>query len=509
MKYLYLLLFYSITVIGISAQSKQDYVWLFGVDEETFPLETGYMFNFNKPPLEVKEHDNNIGIGKANTSICDEEGDLLMYMNGCAVMNRNFEMMPNGDSLSYNILWDLANHNCNIGTIGSFQDHLILPDPGKENEFYVIHKPRLYNGNGLQDSIPLWYSKVDLELEEGLGDLLLKNQVLDNSRQFLLNYLTAISHENGVDWWIIQALVDDSLFHTFLIDDDGAKLSHIQNSHHFFTTNHTSASGTAKFSPDGTRYAMYNEVDGLLIYDFDRGSGQLTFRERITPYVHTGESVFCSVEWSPNSRFIYTASSIFLHQIDLWEENIQENGVRLIDTYNGTQDPFSTNFFMMAQAPDCKIYMAPQSGTRSYHVIHKPDELGSDCNFVQNGLKLPQLSNFGGMPNFPRFRVDEEEKCNPLLTSIFGNTVFYRRELKIYPSPSDGKYTIEMPDGFSEGMMSILNMDGQIIRQQEVSNKELLREVDISSFPLGLYQIELFPKENKERIFWGMQVSKI
>ena len=267
--------------------------------------------------------------------------------------------------------------------------------------------------------------------DNGLGDVITKNQIFDDSKIFLSSYLTAVNHQNGSDWWVLHAPIEDSVFHTYLIDSDGFRIDQIQNSHHFFTRNHTSASGTAKFSPDGTKYALYNEVDGLLIYDFDRSTGKLDFQERIIPYIHTGPSVFCSVEWSPNSRFLYTASSQFLHQIDLWEDDIQADGIRLIDTYDGTQDPFSTTVFLMAQAPDCKIYMCPTSGTRSYHVIKKPNELGIACEFVQNGVKLPQLSNFGGMPNFPRFRVDEEEKCDPTLTSIFGDAVYYRRDLTV------------------------------------------------------------------------------
>ncbi len=490
-----------------SAQTKQDYICLFGQDMSSSGF-NGYIFDFNIPDEQVIEHDNNIGIGKANTSICDKDGNLLFYMNGCAVMNKDFEMMPDGDRLSYNVIWQLLNLRCNDGTVGSFQDHITLTDPADEDEFYILHKPKIFNGIGLTDSLPLWYSKVDMTREGGLGDVVLKNKVFDSSVRFLSSYLTAINHENGEDWWVIQAPIDDSVFHTYMIDSDGFRLDQIQNSDYFFTLSHTSASGTAKFSPDGTKYAMYNEVDGLLIYGFDRSTGYLNFQERIIPYVHTGPSIFCSVEWSPNSRFIYTASSQFLHQIDLWEENVQENGIRLIDTYNGTQDPFSTTFFLMAQAPDCKIYMCPTSGTRSYHVIKKPNELGTACEFVQNGVKLPQQSNFGGMPNFPRFRVDEEEKCDPTLTSVFGDAVYYRRDLTVYPSPSDGRYTIEVPDGFDRGQLSVINLDGQIVENKEISSGTLSVTVDITRYPSGYYHVELYPDENVERIFWSQQVVK-
>ena len=503
-----IILFFSITSSLVS-QTKQDYIWLFGQDMSTSGF-NGYIFDFNIPTEQVVEHDNNIGIGNANTSICNQDGNLLFYFNGCAVMNRNFEMMPDGDRLSYNVIWQLFNLRCDDGTVGSFQDHLILTDPADEDEYYILHKPFMYNGPGIIDSIQLWYSKVDMTKEGGLGDVTLKNGIFDDSKIFLSSYLTAINHQNGSDWWVLQAPIEDSVYHTYLIDSNGFRLDQIQNSHHFMTRNRTSASGTAKFSPDGTKYAFYNYYDQLHIYDFDRSTGILSNHKKIEIIEDPDYNnlLFSSLEFSPNSRFIYAASSSVLYQVDLWEEDIQENGIRLIDTYNGTQDPFSTTFFLMAQAPDCKIYMCPTSGTRSYHVIKKPNELGIACDFVQNGVNLPQLSNFGGMPNFPRFRVDEEDKCDPTLTSVFGDAVYYRRDLTVYPSPSDGRYTIEVPDDFRSGTLSVINLDGQVVETKEISDGTISVAVDITRYPSGYYHVELYPEENVERVFWSKQVMK-
>ena len=504
-----IILFFSITS-SLVCQSKHDYIWLFGVDEQSFPNETGYLFDFTGSNTEIIEHDNNISIGKANTSISDKDGNLLFYMNGCAVMNRNFEMMPDGDRLSYNIIWQYLNYNCNRGSVGSFQDHLILTDPADEDEFYILHKPFIYNGIGIIDSIQIWYSKVDMTKEDGLGDVIAKNQIFDNSKIFLSSYLTAINHKNGDDWWVLQAPIQDSVFHTYLIDSDGFRLNQIQNSHHFMTRNRTSASGTAKFSPDGTKYAFYNYYDQLHIYDFDRSTGLLSNHLRIDVIEDPDyfNLLFSSLEFSPNGRFIYCASSTVLYQVDLWEEDIQSDGIRLIDTYNGTQDPFSTTFFLMAQAPDCKIYMCSTSATNSYHVIKKPNELGEACEFVQNGVMLPHQSHFGNMPNFPRFRVDEEEKCDPTLTSVFGDAVYYRRELTVYPSPSDGQYTIEVPDDFRSGTLSVINLDGQVVETKQISSGTLSIDVNITRYPNGYYHVELYPDENNQRVFWSKQVVK-
>ncbi|MBK6783546.1 MAG: hypothetical protein IPG79_07145 [Saprospiraceae bacterium] len=65
--------------------------------------------------------------------------------------------------------------------------------------------------------------------------------------------------------------------------------------------------------------------------------------------------------------------------------------------------------------------MTPKNGSYSLHVINKPDEPGKACDFVQNAIKLPN-SNSGTLPNFPRFRVDEDKRIRP--TSLLGKQYY-------------------------------------------------------------------------------------
>lgn len=494
----------------ISAQQKGDYIWLFGNYDGDTPDVRGYTFDFNMGDDDyLYTRRNGIGMGSANASISDEQGRLLFYFNGCYVMNRQAEIMENGDSLNYDEFIDRFLAGDCKRDYPSFQGTLILPDNYEDSIFHIFHKAIIFNGFNLKDSIQLWHSKVDMRYNDGLGKVIMKNDVVDHDNLHLKAYFTGIAHDNQKDWWMIQPVANDSAFCIYLLDDEGVSLYDKVNSHWYFERGKSSSSGTAKISPDGTKYAYYNETDGLLLYDFDRSNGNLDFDQRIVPFDTSGYGIFCSVEWSPNSRFLYTATESKLHQIDTWEEDIQRDGIRLIDIYNGTQDPFSTTFFLMAQAPDCKIYMCPTSGTNSYHVIYNPDELGKACNFVQNGLKLPLPSNFGSMPNFPRFRVDEEDKCDPTITSIFGDAVYYRRDLTVYPNPSKGRYTIKLPEDVPSGLIIITDINGQSIKKISLDRGTLMQSIDISPFPKGYYNIEFYPKYNPERIFYGQQVVKI
>ena len=115
-------------------------------------------------------------------------------------------------------------------------------------------------------------------------------------------------------------------------------------------------------------------------------------------------------------------------------------------------------FFLMALGPDCRIYMTSTNGSYSNHIIHDPDELGTACNFVQNGLKLPENFVGAGLPNFPRYRVDEEEKCDNTITRIIDQKIYVKQEIKVYPTPSTGEVWIE-GTGDLRGVFDVLVYD--------------------------------------------------
>jgi len=513
MRYTLLFLFiFLLAFLTVSSQSKQDYIWLLGIDRLPEPGNQSYRFDFNIKPFEIQKANNGLGINSNNASICDENGNLLFYTNGCAVLNQNAVIMPNGDSINADKWKEIFNFdNCDLGYPG-FEDIIILNLPNEKNLFYILHKPYKFNGFGKKDSVHLLYTIVDMSLDNGLGDVVEKNVDFYTENNTMFSYLTAIRHQNGEDWWLIQPIVEDSTFLTFLITSNGIERKENQNTDQYFNFYRSSASGTARFSPDGTKYALYNFYDQLHIYDFDRTTGVLSNHQKIEIYSDDSIDIkdirFSSVEWSPNSRFIYTASRNDLHQIDTWEENLQD-GIVLIDTYDGTRNPFANTFFLMALGPDCRIYMCSTSGNKTYHVINKPDEKGLACDFAQNGLVLPYEAGFGSMPNFPRFRVDEENKCDSTIVSIFGDYVWYRRDLEVFPNPSKGIYNIKLPDGFSSGKMVVTDINGQVLYKQDINNIFWKKRIDISNFPNGRYNIEVYPDEKIKRLFYGVQVVKI
>jgi len=504
----YLMLFFLCSSLIGSAQ-KEDYAWFIDINQDGQAPVQGLLIDWNLQNGDPIPVDLPLGIDNNNASICDKDGNLLFWSNGCAVMNRDQEVMPNGDTLNWDAYREVIGwKECLRGYPGA-QNIKILPDPLNENGFYIFHKARRYFGQFEDITTDLRVSYVDMTLDDGKGDLVYFDSIVYDAPVTNAN-LEAIYTADGKDWWLLQPIEDDSLFLTYQINEHGIEKFPNQHSYVNFSR-FRSGAGTTRISPDGTKIAYYNYFLNLHVYDFNRTSGQISNHKKVTIFQDAetkpnNEFRFGSVEWSPNSRFMYVAVRDSLFQVDSWEENMN-NGVRLIDVYDGTLNPFPTTFYIGTLAPDCKIYICSTSGNKSYHIIHRPDELGSACNFVQNGLKLPQSAGSANLPLFPRFRVDEEEKCDPTITSVFGDDVYYRRDLNIYPNPSQGDIHIDLPPQWTSGTLAILNVHGQLIRSVENIQGSNTISLNLSHLKSGSFFIELYPDNKAERIFYSTPVS--
>jgi hypothetical protein len=107
------------------------------------------------------------------------------------------------------------------------------------------------------------------------------------------------------------------------------------------------------------------------------------------------------------------------------------------------------------------------------------------------------------------------EKCDPTIVSVFGDYVWYRRDLKVWPNPSSGVFQIELPD-VGAGKLVVTNINGQILYDKDVSNIIKDERIDISNYPGGRYNLEFWPERKSrlqtstiaDRVFYGVQVVK-
>lgn len=501
MKYFYviiLLLFF----LSLNAQNKRDYIWLLADDHKSD--EEGIQalkIDFNEDDPQFIINNNGIEFDQNNASICDEEGRLLFYTNGCAVSNANHNVMPNGWDINTGDFFDLLwGGDCGNGYPGQ-QDITILPNPASSSQYFIIHKPTEYipGGNPSLFIDKMLYTLIDLELNNGLGDVVEKNIAFYQGR-ILSSYLTSIAHSNRNDWWIIQPKEKGNCFLQFLLNEQGFVIIDSTCISPEFTF-YSSASGDAKFSPDGKTYAYYNAYDQLFLFDFDRTSGKLDNLRQFRIPVDTTFVTFSSIEFSPDSRFLYFSVTDSLWQLDLNEEYL-EDGLEFIDSYDGYMDPFPTIFFLSTLAPNCKIYIRPGSSSYSMHVINQPNKKGKECNFQQHSIQFPLPTSTGGFPNFPRFRVDEDEVCDPTITNIFGEDVYFRRDLDLSPNPVSDVLFLQIPDNLSGRIIVFDNNARHVLPLLETNGNTQIK-LDVNDLPSGIYTVEFFPINTEDRVFYS------
>jgi hypothetical protein len=103
MKVFYFLLFPFLII----AQGKRDYIWLLGGDKNSSIDSTyhGFQIDFNTKPRSIYRDNKTQVLFQNNASICDKDGNLLMYTAGCNISDRRFQAMPNG-KINEGFVWD-------------------------------------------------------------------------------------------------------------------------------------------------------------------------------------------------------------------------------------------------------------------------------------------------------------------------------------------------------------------------------------------------------------------
>ena len=369
MKRLTILLFLCLFSNQLIAQ-KQANIWGFW----------DYQLDFNEgSPVVKSEFANNLNRGMG--IISDENGSLLFYTDGYSVWNKNHELMPNGTDL--------------IPSAGSpaVQESIIIPKPGADNECFIF---TVDPWNGQQGS-GLYYSVVNLSLEEGLGDVTSKGvKVVGNTT----NKISATMHSNGQDIWLMIHLHNTNFYYSFLITSAGLSgnqvLNQIGKAHGFWD-------GQLKFSPDGKKAACsrghpYADKSTFDLFDFDNSTGILS---NALSFVLPGDGQSEGIEFSPDAKKLYVVQAGGgLHQFDLIDPSFEAiSGSRILlhkELYN--------NFRQMQLGPDNNIYITKGGGgggTNHLGVISNTNAKGPDVLVEDNGLYLEGGNSFVNFtPNF-------------------------------------------------------------------------------------------------------------
>lgn len=471
-----------------NCQLKWDYEWIIALNDEDNPGAIGYKISFNDGKRKLIETRSFNSIGDNNAMICNNEGELLLYANGCEVMDTTGGLVQNGDSINPG---DIHDTWCQYGIYPGTQNSMILIHPNFNHYFY-LHKDWVQEDGEFGQGV-YSYNQLFTEIKlDPIHDYSIENKNLkvDSLRDRQSGYSEAILHENGSDWWIIDYIPKEAggLRLNYKIDEYGIYLdSETEYENQDAIKRECSAGGQAVFSPRGDLYALYCPFTGIDIFNFNRSTGEFSNHYHFSTSLN---ETFSGLAFSPNGRFLYVSSGFELHQFDLWADDGDTDQFIRIAQYDGYLDPFPTNFAWMQIGPDCKIYMTSTNGVSSFHVINNPNEKGQDCNFVQHGFELPIRNGPASIPNVPVFRFDGDEVCDPTITSVFDLPIEVVYDLELHPNPTTDDVLVGFPEDLKNGNLYVKSMSGQVIYQQEFDFSGSLK-ISLGDFETGMYVIEV------------------
>jgi type IX secretion system substrate protein len=420
-------------------------------------------------------------------NITDSLGNLLFTTNGVIILNNVNDTMVNGTGLNPSAYTNSFNEGLRL-----WQGNIIIPHPDSSDIYYLFHMT-VDGGGGIPYTRYFYYSKIDMSLNGGEGEVVLKNIKLINQGQFIdtlsIVGITACKHGNGRDWWIVTKNIHSSKFHFFLLTPVGP------NYHHTQSIGYREGYNQYSFSSDGTRYGGFGTNDGFEIFDFDRCSGMLSNYRQFSindSMLATGAS------FSPNSRYLYGSSSEFLYQIDT-DSNQPDTTLKTVATWDGNfspNPPWSTTFWFQQLASDGKIYITPGTSTTAMHSIDKPNLTDTLCDVQQHSISLPRFH--ATVPNFPNYNLGPlvGSPCDTLvgIHEIFNKPI----NLTISPNPSYGQFEVnyELPQN-EQGQLEIINILGEVVYKHQLVQWSSVHRLNlyVSS---GMYQVIVTTSKTRE-----------
>lgn len=372
------------TVAKVCAQYEN--VWVFG-------NKAGIDFNNGSPvPLFTEI----IGYGEANASVCDANGNLLLYTQGFYAYDQNHNFMPNG--------LNLIPYPSHLSVSSCAQGTQIVPNPIDSNMFYVFSLIAMEGGS---DKGKLYYSLVDMNLNGGLGDVVAGNKgILIDS--LLRENMIAISGNSCNFWLLVQS--QNGIIKAYEITSAGISANPVLSNVGLPSSN-TNIYASFSLSTSRKRISIHNRLNStdnnshaLTICDFDPGTGIVSAPMQIGQYNTPNFGGTC---FSPDNSKLYVNAEGLVYQYDL------SSGVA--STIIASQTTIgSTEWTQLKLAPNGKIYLQNNSATQlssaTLGVIQFPNLSGAAVQYIANAVQLyPASTMRGGLPNpVPKLFVDTQ-----------------------------------------------------------------------------------------------------
>lgn len=354
-------------------------------------------------------------------SIADANGNLLFYTNGTTVWNKNHIIMPNGAGL--------------LGTTSSWQGALIVPKPGDCPIYYLFTTAEQGSGGA-------YYSEIDMNLNGGLGDIVLgkKNMPLINP---CAEGLTAVHHSNGKDVWVVMHKWQSDGFYAYLLTCNGLSgpvISNIGTVHDIDNGNWNYALMNMRLSPDGKKLIkrnMFLHVGNVLgslveLFDFNNTTGVLS---NAMVFINSSAVIVRALSFSPNSQLVY-----FGENANAYQYNIASGVLATILASKTLVGSHGNTIWDMHLATNGKLYIQGANGQNALDVINNPNTLGAGCTYQNNTPGLAGKTTGLHLPNFVQSYFDTSYHTPPPMpfTANFGFTQLACNSTVSFTNPSTG-----------------------------------------------------------------------
>jgi len=400
------------------------------------------------------------------SSISDTAGNLLFYTNGNAIWDKNCNVMPNGTGL--------------LGWGDVQQGVLVVPFPNQNDKYFVF---TIGNPTGPYTK-ELRYSIIDMSLNNSLGDVSLKNVLLDSD---VTEKLTATKHKNGNAFWIISHPFQTNQFKAYLVDTSGINVNPVISNVGLIPSSLSiwAFAGAIKISNNGcwllSTYRESNSAGtGLIeLFHYDNSTGILTgnaSKEVPHPY---------GLEFSPNNSKFYISqnTSAPILQFDL----LAGNDSLIMASETPASDTLLWVTLGMQLAPDNKIYFIGYSET-SIGAIELPDNSGYACNINPTAITFTDTisQNTSSLPNNFNLIYSGELDCKiPVNIETHYNTF---SNVNLFPNPSKGLVEIQI-SGVNKSKLTftIFNLLGRRVFTTEIDGNIHKNAVNLSHLANGSY----------------------
>ena len=313
--------------------------------------------------------------------------------------------------------------------------------------------------------------------------------------------LGAVKHANNRDWWIAKPMkfsTDLLLLHfdmvtgqivDTLVHEDALPYGDVGVGQ--FTS--------VKFNAQGTQLAISDFVYGLVLHDFDRATGEISYRRDFyLPYDQDRFNPSYGSEFSSSGNYLYLANEYYLFQLDphAADLSLDVDTIAYWQDFNNTTD--ITVFGSMQRGPDCRIYVSNISALVSkIHVIEYPNRKGEACGFRTD---LPLLGyTVRGYASYPNYRLgtpypvcDSAKVLPPEWRPVSNQESAIRGELdvRIYPNPASGVVQIKAQSPIDK--VEVLDFQGRLVGVYERPTS-----IDLSHQPSGLYFLRISSREGQ------------